>query len=226
MRRAALLRALARVPPPDSPRAEWEQVVTPPELAADLLFEALAREDIAGRSVVDLGAGTGRLAIGAALLGAQSVRGVEVDPALGATARTAAARAGVAVEFEVADVRSWTARVDTVVMNPPFGAQRRHADRPFWECALSGACRAIYAFALRDARPFVEARIADAEASVESVTPVRWRLERTFPHHAHDARAIAVDLWAVRASPDARRFTAGSVTHARGSPRPRRDAKR
>ena len=206
MRRSDLLRVLARVPTPERPRAELEQVVTPPDAAAKLLLTALARDDLAGRSVVDLGAGTGRLAIGAATLGARTVRGVEEDAALVAVARAAAAEAGVAVSIDRGDVRSWTTRADTVVMNPPFGAQRRHADRPFWGTALSIADRAVYAFALRDARPYVLARAAEHGAIIESLEPVGWSLPRTFPHHTHDRRSLDVDLWVLRIRPRATRL--------------------
>ena len=69
MRRSELVRALERVAVPAAPRAELEQVVTPPERAADLLEATSSVGGLVGRSVVDLGSGTGRLAIGAALLG-------------------------------------------------------------------------------------------------------------------------------------------------------------
>jgi len=99
VRRAELLRVLERVPPFADARADLEQVATPSEAAATLLETADRRDGLAGRSVLDLGCGTGRLAIGAAALGAGPVRGADVDPAAIEAARRAAADTGLDVTF-------------------------------------------------------------------------------------------------------------------------------
>jgi putative methylase len=198
MRRSELVRRLERVAPPPHPRAELEQVVAPAEAAAELLFSALAADDLDGRSVLDLGSGTGRLAIGAALLGARDVVGVEIDADAVAVARAAATREKVGVEFVVSDVRAWSRGADVVVMNPPFGAQRRHADRPFWDAAFRLAGRSVYAFASAESRSFIARRAVAASAHVLGTRPVAWELPRTFPHHTRRRVAIPVDLWAIR----------------------------
>ena len=69
------------------PRAALEQYQTPAPLAARLLYHALMKGDIEGKRVCDLGCGTGILAIGAALLGAASVTGVDIDERALAVAR-------------------------------------------------------------------------------------------------------------------------------------------
>jgi len=186
------------VPLPASPRADLEQVATPPEAAAELLFAAVRWDGLEGRSVLDLGSGTGRLAIGAALLGAGPVVGLEVDPDLVEVAREAARAAGVRVTFEAGDVASFDRRGEVVVMNPPFGAQRRHADRPFWERALSLARRSVHAFALADSRTFIARRAVARDAHVLETQPVAWDLPRTFAHHTQRRVALAVDRWALR----------------------------
>jgi putative methylase len=197
MRRSELVRALERVPLPDAPRAELEQVATPAEAAADLLYAAVRLDALVGRSVLDLGTGTGRLAIGAALLGASPVVGVEVDSALLTRARTAARAAGVEVEFAEADVRTYHRSAETVVMNPPFGAQRRHADRPFWDAALTLARRSVHAFALADSRTFIARRAVARNARILETEPTVWELPRTFPHHTRRRVRISVDRWAI-----------------------------
>jgi putative methylase len=198
MRRAELVRAIERIPGPPEPRAELEQVISPAEAAAELLFTALAAEELEGRSVLDLGSGTGRLAIGAALLGAHPVCGLELDPNSAALARDFAAATKVDVEFVVGDVAEWTRRADVVVMNPPFGAQSRHADQPFWDAAYRLAGRSVYAFALAQSRNFIARRAVAANAHVLATRPVAWELPRTFPHHTRRRVALPVELWAVR----------------------------
>jgi putative methylase len=172
--------------------------VTPPEAAAELLYEALARGDLAGRSVLDLGAGAGRLAIGAALLGARQVVGVESDPDALVVARANAARAGVECRWVEGSVATYDEPADTVIMNPPFGAQRRHADAPFWERAFSLARRAVYAFSLADSRTFIGRRAVERAARIETTRPIRWELPATFPHHRKPRVPLSVDLWVLR----------------------------
>ena len=198
MRRSELVQALARVPEFPHPSARREQLATPPEAAADLLGLADQLDGLSGRSVLDLGLGTGRLAIGAALLGAGPVVGVEVDQDAAGVARTAADRAGVDLEVVEADVATFDRPADLVVMNPPFGAQTRHADRPFFDTAYRLARRSVYAFALADSRTFIARRAVASAAHIIETRPVRWELGRTLPHHTHSRVPLPVDLWAIR----------------------------
>ncbi len=59
------------------PKPELEQYSTPVDIVAEMIKLANAQGDLSGK-VVDLGCGTGRLAIGAALLGTE-VTGYEID---------------------------------------------------------------------------------------------------------------------------------------------------
>ncbi|HYA10571.1 MAG TPA: 50S ribosomal protein L11 methyltransferase [Thermoplasmata archaeon] len=198
MRRAELVRLLQGVPAFVDPRADLEQVVTPAEAAATLLALADRYDGLRGRSVVDLGCGTGRLALGAAALGASPVLGVDVDPTAVAVGTRTAASAGLEVELRVARVDQVRTPADIVVMNPPFGAQRQHADRPFWDAAYALARRSIYAFSLAASRTFIARRAVDRAAHVLEIVPVPWVLGRTFPHHSRPRVDLDVDLWAIR----------------------------
>jgi putative methylase len=198
MRRAELIRAIDRIPGPADPRPDLEQVVTPAEAAAELLFTALAAGDLDGHSVLDLGTGTGRLAIGAALLGASPVVGVDADERALTVARAAAAERTLPVEFACSEVGDWSREAEVVVMNPPFGAQRSHADRPFWDAAFRAAGRSVYAFSLAESRTFIARRAVAANAHVLESRPIAWELPRTFPHHTRRRVTLAVDLWVLR----------------------------
>ncbi len=190
------------MPSPPRPRASLEQVVTPPDRAADLLESATTLGGLAGQSVLDLGSGTGRLSIGAALLGAAPVRGVEVDEELVGLATTAAREAGVRVEFLASDVRDFRGSADLVLMNPPFGAQRRGADRPFWDVAMGAARVGVCAFALSESRTFIARRAVARSAHVVATRPVPWELPRTFAHHSRARVPLGVDLWTIRTGPE------------------------
>jgi putative methylase len=198
MRRSELIRKLATLEPFPDPDASREQVATPPERAADLLFEAVGRDDLVGRSVVDLGCGTGTLAIGAALLGASTVYGLDGDAAAVEIARRAAGRLAPGARLEVGRVTGQALPAETVVMNPPFGAQRAGAEEPFWESALASARRAIYAYALPVSRSFIAERAVARGVRIELTRPVPWELVRTFPHHRKRRVELPVDLWVLR----------------------------
>lgn len=79
-------------------------------------LDRLAWEDSA-RQVLDMGCGSGILAIGAALLGFNSVRGFDNDPAAIAVAHENAALNGVKAEFVLADIAQPQPPVEVVVAN-------------------------------------------------------------------------------------------------------------
>ncbi|CAN5135489.1 50S ribosomal protein L11 methyltransferase [soil metagenome] len=81
-----------------------------------LCLEWLERCDLAGRSVLDYGCGSGILAIGAAKLGAASVEGLDIDTDAVVAARANAATNGVVAQFHDADWRDGR-RYDIVVAN-------------------------------------------------------------------------------------------------------------
>ena len=179
------------------PRASLEQYQTPAPLAARLLYHALMKGDIAGKTVCDLGCGTGVLAIGAALLGADRVRAVDCDQKAVEGANANAAQLDAHVEFIVADVRDdalpgLLESCDTVIMNPPFGAQKAHADRPFIDLALSIASVTYSIFNAGSAQ-FIKtytAQRAEIDEKVGGIFPIK----RTFSFHTHDVQEIEVEI--------------------------------
>ena len=193
MKRKDLEIALQKVLPFPVPRPDLEQYLTPATIAADLLFSAYSQGDIEGKDVVDLGSGTGMLAIGAAMLGARQVIGVDVDEGAVALARENAERAGVEVNFVNCDVNEVGGICDTVVMNPPFGAQRRHADRPFLEKAISVASVA-YSLHLAGTEEFVLRLIHSAGATGEIQKRYKFEIPHTFAFHRQAKRDVEVIL--------------------------------
>jgi putative methylase len=189
--------ALQRLDGFPRPRAVLEQYQTPAPLAARLLYHALMKGDIEGKSVFDLGCGTGVLAIGAALLGAATVKGIEIDQKAVDVAEANAAPFDADVEFIVADVRdaALPGRIgtcDTVIMNPPFGAQQDHADRPFVDLALKTASVTYGIFNAGSAqfiKTYTEGRAVISE-KVGGVFPIR----RTFSFHTKDQKDIEVEI--------------------------------
>jgi ribosomal protein L11 methyltransferase len=84
------------------------------------LLENISREPDRGWSVVDLGTGSGILALAAKFLGAKRVIGIDNDPIAVRTAKQNARLNRIrGVQFRVADVRRWKprAKIDIVTAN-------------------------------------------------------------------------------------------------------------
>jgi putative methylase len=200
MRLNELERRLETVEGFPSPSSRLEQYQTPASLAARLLFHAALRGDIEGRQVCDLGCGTGILSIGAALLGAREVVGIDADEPALALAQENAGRLGVEVRFIAGDAGDPDAlhrigACDTVVMNPPFGAQKAHADRPFIDAALQIA-PVTYGIFNAGSRQFIESYVA-GRARVDEVIVGILPIRRTFSFHTRPIKGITVEIMVI-----------------------------
>lgn len=191
---------LQRVSGFNNPSAEREQYQTPAPLAARLLHMAMLAGDISGRTVLDLGCGTGILAIGAALLGADVVA-VEDD---GEAIRIAEANAHDLgcnirlIQIDITDPQAMTLipKGDTVIMNPPFGAQTEHADRPFLDMALTKADITYGIFNARSEqfiREFIQSRGEITSSILAGLT-----IPRTFWFHSRDRHEIPVEIHVIK----------------------------
>lgn len=193
MKKKDLERSLQRVLPHTRPRSDLEQYSTPATIAADVLFTAFSFGDVEGKKVVDLGCGSGILSIGAALLGAEKVTGIDVDPMALEDARHNIDLAGVEVELKCMDIGELDMRADTVIMNPPFGAQRRNADRPFLEAGLRIAPRV---YSLHNARTmdFLMNMTRAMDATVFFHKSYKFEIPHLFEFHDRKKKEIEVVL--------------------------------
>lgn len=192
--------ALEKLDTFEHPRADLEQYQTPAPVAARLLFHALMQGDIEDRSVLDLGCGTGVLACGAALLGAARVTGLDIDAGAIQVAEANAGRCGVTATFITGDVSDLTLPLDrtfdTVIMNPPFGAQQKYADRPFIDRALF-AGKVVYGIFNQGSLPFISSYI-EGRATIESVVAAAFPIKKTFAFHKERIREIPVEIVLLR----------------------------
>jgi len=162
VKRKVLERLLEGVPSFPRPKLKYEQYIIPSWLATDLLWIAeTTYGDIYGMRVLDLGTGTGRLALGAALIGADYVIGVDVD-----IDAIKLAKAYVShnfpqltnLDFICVDVNNFSLRSEwcfnTVIQNPPFGVHRKGYDVMFLKNALRLA-RVTYSIHKSKTRDFI-----------------------------------------------------------------------
>jgi putative methylase len=187
----------------EKPKPELEQYITPSSIAAELLWMAFMDENIKGRNVADFGTGTGIFAIGASLLGAKSSVGYDIDHGSLKIAREnvkiakkSAFQLGK-ITFQKADIAEVKKKYDTIIMNPPFGVQKKHADRNFLEQAFKIAKKAIYTIHktsqqndrfienIANERGFLSSKIAEREIP----------LKATMEFHEQQQYPVAVALW-------------------------------
>lgn len=188
----------------DNPTAALEQYPTPPELAATLIHTADLRGDIDGRTVVDLGTGTGMLLLGAALRGPRRGIGVDIDRSALLTARKNEQRLSTPppLTWLQADINKLsltpTRATTTVVMNPPFGAQRNneHADRAF--LAAAGTLATVsYSVHNAGSQSFVESYVADNNGQVTDAFAAELDIDRQFAFHTDSTTTIDAEVYRI-----------------------------
>ncbi len=187
----------------DDPQAALEQYPTPPSLAAHVIHLADLNGDIEGRTVVDLGAGTGMFTLGAALRAPARVVAVELDRAALETAVENRRRVGTntVIHWLQADATRSPLRIAepvTVVMNPPFGAQtgNESADRRFLE-TVSELASVSYSVHNAGSQAFIGAFAADNGGTVTHAFSAAFDLENQFPHHERARHEIDTEVYRI-----------------------------
>ncbi len=185
--------------PHPEPTPKLEQYTLLGEDAA--LFLWTARYDLEDSVVVDLGCGSGRLAIGSALLGASFVVGVDVDLKALKVAKDNALKAGVShlTSWLLAKVPYLKVKADVVIQNPPFGVQRKGADRDFIECALNLA-PIVYSMhkSVEGGRSFISRTVRSLGGTIELLNTVEIRIPALFHYHEKKFKKVKVDIYRFR----------------------------
>jgi putative methylase len=219
-RKLELEMTLSKIKPHPAPTPNLEQYTISADTAATMLYIATySNENIVDKTVLDLGCGTGRLAIGAALLGAKEVVGVDLDKTAVKAAFESAVATGVKdrMQWVVADVDSVRGCFDTVLENPPFGVQKRGADRKFLAKALELG-RVTYSLHKRPLEDstlakklrkssdgaiavppssFMKKFIEESGGRIEAVYALSMTLPHMFSFHTEEKHEFQVDLYVV-----------------------------
>ncbi len=182
----------------ENPNVLLEQYLTPPSLASEIVVNAKLLGDL-DRTVVDLGCGTGVLSIASALLGAKSI-GFDIDRSALKIARENAESLGLDVDFVLCDVRSVVLKIPPssvcVIMNPPFGIKRRHADRVFLLKAFDLA-DVIWTVHSAGSEVFVKKICREKGFDITHRYKLKIPLRRTYSFHEKDYKTIAVEVYRI-----------------------------
>lgn len=188
---------LERVRPFKEPSAALEQYPTPATIASDILFSAYANGDVAERVVNDLGCGTGIFAIGAKLLDAEKVRGYDVSSSALAIAKENADALGTEIEFIETDISKVNERANTTFMNPPFGCQNEHADRPFLQKAME-LSDSIYSIHMANTIGFLEDFAASYGREIVAHATYNYNIPHTFSFHSKTRQKVDIVVVNIR----------------------------
>lgn len=182
---------LQNLAPFKEPKVDLEQYPTHSSIATDILFEAYANGDIAGKDVVDLGCGTGIFAIGASLLGASSVTAYDIDADAIEVAKDNATALGCEIEFVNSDISDVDGRFDTALMNPPFGSQRKHADQPFLRKAMTVA-DVVYSIHMACTLDYLDKETKAFSKEISGHRIYKYDIPHTFSFHTKTKKSVDI----------------------------------
>jgi putative methylase len=211
---------LSNIPVHPSPKAGLEQYTISETVAATMLYvAAYTYGDIIGKRVLDLGCGTGRLSLASAFLGAESVVGIDIDKTAIKFAHENSVQTGFKVQTQwiQGDIAAVTGKFDTVVQNPPFGVQKRSADRRFLEKALEvgNAVYSLHNHPYADKQllsrlksgagllqvepsPFILRFVDEHGGRVEATYALPLVIPHMFNFHTKAKHEIVIDLYVIR----------------------------
>ncbi len=201
LKKKDLERSLSELEINPSPKVGWEQYTSSSEVAANLLFiAAFTFNDIVGCTVFDLGCGNGMLGIGAALIGAKHVVGLDLDSSVLKIAKRNSLKMGVSnlIDFVAMDVADINCSVDTVLQNPPFGVQRKSSDRIFLKkgIELADVTYTIHKYGLKNRR-FIFQFVIKNGGLVDRIIHMKMSLPPTFHFHTKKKYIVEVDIYRI-----------------------------
>jgi len=190
---------------PLKPKVSLEQYTITGNLASEILNLAHLNGDIEGKMIFDFGTGSGRLAIGAALLGAKKVVGIDIDKECLRAAKENLKRHSIYTEknlpvyFVICDLNNWHACCDTVLQNPPFGIKTQHADRLFLTKAVECGKRiySLHKDGLEKTRYFLTSLAEKSGGRVMQILKFKFEIPYMFKFHRKPKVTYNVDLYII-----------------------------
>ncbi|MBI2543389.1 MAG: methyltransferase [Candidatus Aenigmarchaeota archaeon] len=200
---------LSKLKPAENPKVSLEQYTIPSGLAAEILNLAYLNGDIENKVVLDLGCGTGRLALGALLFGAKEVVAVDIDDKVLDTAEENMHSLFTiipkdiqfkgSIKFVLSDVKDFSGKFDTVIQNPPFGIQKEHADRLFLSKAMECGKRiySLHKDGYEKTRAFITKFVENEGGKVKQTMPFKFSVPHMFDFHKKPKKEFSVDLYVI-----------------------------
>jgi predicted RNA methylase len=190
---------LSQLAPSPKPKLKWEGYTLDAEAAAEMIHVASwVNDDIHGKTIADLGCGSGILAIAAALTGAKQVVGVDIDKEAVKVAIMNAQKVGATVDLIVSDIKCMRGHFDTTLMNPPFGTRKRGADVQFLKKALE-ISDVVYSLHKKgdSVRDFLKQKVPRIGGKIDQIREMEIFIHRTYKFHKKRKYPVKVDLYRI-----------------------------
>ena len=172
-----------------------EQYQTESELAAEILWMAYLNNDIENKAVADFGCGNGIFGFGSLLLEANKVYFVDKDKeALSVAKENCKSKKSGFMNIDISEFKKKT---DTVFMNPPFGVQKRKADKEFLLTAMKNAS-VIYSIHKIESKKFIDALCKENNFKVENILEADFLLKKTYKFHKKEKHYVKTGVWIIR----------------------------
>jgi len=186
---------LQKVPFYERPNPFIEQYMTPANIAADIIFTAFQFGDIQDKKIIDLGCGTGIFSFAAKIANAKEVIGIDIDKESIEIAKNYAKKNNNNIQFFIKDVKDVDITCDTVITNPPFGAQKSNkwADRKFIEKGFE-ISKIIYSLHLSKTIPFIEKLVSALNGEINYKKEYIFPIKQTYFFHKKKMEKIDVTL--------------------------------
>lgn len=207
-----------------NPKIQLEQYPTDVPTTYELIYLIQSQYgDIEGKMIADLGCGVGVLGIGAALLGASYVLGIDIDQdALDLCQENIETFDLENIDLLQLDVTNLTSEhscptiesdsgdsgkdcssisgkfhkcFDTVIMNPPFGTKHNEGiDMKFVQIALNMANNSVYSFHKTSRRTVIQRKAEKWNIGMETLGEVRFLIPQMYKCHKYKSVDIEVDF--------------------------------
>lgn len=198
VRKKHLEMELQKIPSHPNPKVEFEQYSTPAVIAADLLWNAFSLGDVSGKNILDLGCGCGIFGIGASLLDANSVVGVDIDEDSIEIARKISSDFGISdIAFECCDINGFDGdySADTIFQNPPFGSQMMSddgADLDFVLKSFDLHPDVLYSFHMASTRDFLLGFYDEVGFTITHLFEYDFPIPKIYDFHKNDSKNVGV----------------------------------
>ncbi len=193
---------LERLKNKENPGIMLEQYPLPSDIAASMLNYAFYYKDIENKVVADFGCGNGKLAIGAALLNARKVYGIDIDEEMIKIAKEnqkiveELINKKLSIEWVCCEISKFAMNVDTILQNPPYGTKIRHSDIYFLEQA-SKISKVTYSLHKSSTRDFILKFVEKLGGRASLLSQYDLKLPRIFEFHKKRFHAVKVDLFRI-----------------------------
>ncbi|OYT42782.1 MAG: RNA methyltransferase [Candidatus Aenigmarchaeota archaeon ex4484_224] len=178
------------------PKIFLEQYTISSSLAAEILNFAYLHRDLKNKIVVDLGCGTGRLAIGSFFYKTKISIGIDIDKEVIKIAKENAKKLKVKVYFLLADIQKINLKnVDTIIQNPPFGTRKKHYDLIFLKKAFEMA-KVVYSLHSYSEKSidFLENFAKRFNFKLDKAIKLKFKIKHSYKFHKKPVKSFDVML--------------------------------